>query len=800
MDNAPAQGVTLLDYTGANSTRNLGAWFHDQRNYSLALPSPAPSSQAAVNDLINRIHSQAGIDNYNAVLKGTNIPGQNYDASNSEWIGYCKQVTDGLKDVSGRNERKLHDTIVTMRTGEEQAFGGWLRETVFGDTGWLSGEAGTGRRPDGIEDVVPRLDELDQNARDLESRVAADGFLGGDTVDDLDKRINALTDKFEKPDEIKVQPSGLQRALALGAAAIVGLGGLALQPVWESISSFGAFGDTSVSELLVWLGVIFTAVLAHRIVTWASLRKRREEASLQRRRQAAEESLFTAYRLRERVRARQGLLRELRGSGPKQAFFRELREQIESVRSEVNDLDALYRGLHDQAAAVVSQADSNPAHVLGTVGDCLDDEQSVDSPLVAEITQRLRVDATLGSNHRIRSVNLRLQPLAMDDGGRVQGVSVSVRDVLAAITSDNDTDGISVRERESENRWRDAVWNLVNWKLGTTLPDTFEDALLHCAGGDATAAAADLAVTLSGVSFPRRPSVDLQVPATVPVFRQMYAGSLGILAALNTSLQNTNLDRLKAREIAQYARTAKVVSSLGEQIVFLDLWADDGGRPWAPWVISNAVEAKSAHDTYYGLTDAPDSATAKGNCFTVLPELLAATKLELGGLTKPLEPAVTARLLGSDLDQDGPTYAELFYLLRARNQLVFEREGNRENAKIVVNLKVGAGDSLPLAEFPVSGVTDSRFGRGRERIVAFDAFCEFMRFDGRPIEADAAAQTLFQNATLRKVRLGHFPKPCCTPSGCIGRTVVLRRCRDGLQGHAQDAGGRPQPHAGRRRS
>ena len=116
----------------------------------------------------------------------------------------------------------------------------------------------------------------------------------------------------------------------------------------------------------------------------------------------------------------------------------------------------------------------------------------------------------------------------------------------------------------------------------------------------------------------------------------------------------------------------------------------------------------------------------------MIPELLAATKIELGGVVSPLAPAVIARLLGSDVDTRGPTYAELFYLLRTRGWLPSDIEGAGPDAREVTSIADDAGNRVKLVAWRRGGLSDQLFGSGRGTVVTFDALCEFMRFNGTP--------------------------------------------------------------------
>lgn len=757
--------VSLLDYVDPNTAGKLGAWFAEQKFAALALDAAhTPLAEAAAGTLAERVREEAEVEGYAAVPKGALIPGPNYDANDADWKAYQAQLLDGLGKVDEANQGKLTDAIPGMREGEEKSFADWLRATVFDQ--WLSGDGGDA--PDGVEDVLERLDRLDRDAQEIEGRVGADNFIPGETVNEAEDRVNALANKLDKPDAVHVGLKWWQRLIGWGVAAGAFLAFLLPIP-WDNVSRFGEFAGTSLSEILVWAGGLLIAILAFMVVRWLFLRSAEGAASLRERRRDAEDRLFAAYVERDRVRALRWLHQELRGRDGAPPFFRELRDQIGSVRDAVANLGQLYDGLGDQAAAEVARAATHPAHVRATIGDCLDRDDAIADDIVPEIAKRLRVDATLGPDHRMRSLSLRLQPRD-GDGDQVTPASAAVSDVLTAIDPDQATQNAIAAD--NANRWKNAVWKLVNWKLAANLPETFDDALRHCEGDGAVAA---LVARLNNIAFPCPPSAELQVPANRPVFRQMYAGNDGIRALFSAALQHPVLDAAKREKLKEYVQgdqAGQVVGSLGEQMVFLDLWADDKGQPWAPHVISNAVEAGAALRTYYGADDGPSQANARQTCFTVIPELLAATKLELAGEIRPLAPAVIARLLGSDLDTQGPTYAELFHLLRARERIVFDRMGSGPEARTIVRLNLDGGEPIGLVHYSPGGVgADGQyFGAGRERVIVFDAFCDFMRFDGTPIVTGQGNAGPFGDATLLKGEWANDPKRVAR----IQRAAVLQ--------------------------
>ena len=124
----------------------------------------------------------------------------------------------------------------------------------------------------------------------------------------------------------------------------------------------------------------------------------------------------------------------------------------------------------------------------------------------------------------------------------------------------------------------------------------------------------------------------------------------------------------------------------------------------------------------------PASATSRS-----LPEVSAAAAIEMSEVPyTPLQPCVSARLLGSHLHEDGPTILELFYLLRVHG-IIQEQVGtgpiNRRNDWVVR----WDGGSIPLIEQPAlvgAGGASTGFGPGQRLVNAFDAFQEFMLLEG----------------------------------------------------------------------
>ena len=180
-----------------------------------------------------------------------------------------------------------------------------------------------------------------------------------------------------------------------------------------------------------------------------------------------------------------------------------------------------------------------------------------------------------------------------------------------------------------------------------------------------------------------------------------------------------------------------VVPELGASIALLSLWVPDvSDQSWSPTSIMATHEGHRAHDTYYSATPEARSEGFIGQQarnFQIIPELSAAAAIESARYPiRPLLPCVSARLLGSHPKQKGPTILELFYLLRADGSL------NRASSDDPINRReyweiLYPSLQIPIIDQPIlvgaSGSSDS-FGGGRRIINAFDAFQDFMLYDG----------------------------------------------------------------------
>ncbi len=748
-EGAGGDNTTLLAYVGSETARTLGGWFNRHRYGALALRTVAAVDPDAADDLALAIRDRAGAaGGYEGVPRGTSVEvgngGDNYGADEIGWRRYVGRVQETLSREAARRENALKTAIPALRREEEVAFGEWLGNELQGRLGGVDLDAAGS-----TSDVLGLLDRLEDDARELETRVQTDAFFGSVMgTEDIEDEIRTATDQFDRPPPHAAQASWFDRAVPLLAG---GVALLAVLGIARGVPSAVIGGIPS--EAFAWAMAVIAMFVTHRAVRAVVMRGKTQAASIEERRRKQEDRLFDRYEERDRVRALRWMHQELRGRDAAEGFFASLRQQIGEARTAVEALDATYKALEDKATADVSHGDKKPPHVVAEVGRCVLDNPLITDNIIAELRTRLRIDVQLDARPRVRSISLRLVHADPGDASEFDQVICEAEPILRAMTAEGGP-GL-VEAKKVANRWGDSVWNLINWQLGQSLPTDFHDALVGCENEDEARATKTLASSLVDLQLPQRPSIELQTAASAPAVRGIFVGGTAIEGEYNRALAQPELNmRRDALQSYKGDRDEMVVvPALGEQIVFLDLWVDSGNQvwdQWAPGVIGSATEADRAMKTYYGAESGlNDTATAKGTCFTVIPEILAATKIELlDGIAEPLAPAVVARLLGCDLDARGPTYAELFYLLRARGQLTERREGARDEAKRVLEFGDG-GESLRLASWPLGGLTDHVFGDGRATIVQFDAFCEFMRFGSTTMTPEqAAAASVYPGAAL----------------------------------------------------
>ena len=164
----------------------------------------------------------------------------------------------------------------------------------------------------------------------------------------------------------------------------------------------------------------------------------------------------------------------------------------------------VYEALEDTATAEASQAATAPPHVVAEVGECVVADPNVSETIKGELHRRLRIDAHVDPEPRVRDLTLRLVRADDAEAAHFDPAAGEVSRILQALKPEEQAGLVDAQRIES--RWRDSVWNLINWQLGENLPADFGAALAHCEG-DQASVTRSLATKLAGVRLPRPPSV-----------------------------------------------------------------------------------------------------------------------------------------------------------------------------------------------------------------------------------------------------------------------------------------------------
>ena len=737
LDPAPTPGgdgaviCRIFDYVSPNSTSELGTWFSEGSKggpFDVWTGFSTAMIPEFMDQICADIKVKAQIGGFDRVPTGGAITGFMTDPP-----VYVANITSSLDKLADENQKQLNETIISIRQEEVAAFADWLRETVFDS--WLSGDDGS--PPESTTKVIKKLEQLEKDAEALEQRFADPVFLPLPPATRITSKINKLKAEFLNPPPVVPKPTASNRILAVLIAAVFGIAAWVFTP--------GADVLGGKPEYIRIAAFLLTPILAYRILVSVLMKPAITKAMLWPRMRAAEIKLKDAYSEQASDQAGHWLNKELVGTGSKPSpFFGELGDQIRAVLEAVRQLDKVYKGLRAEAQAEAANMGKNPAHVVAEIGEVLlapGTAALLAKQIIPELHRRLRVEATMTPVFRVNPPRLKLVHVLPGDQGKFPPTTAALNLMTQGIDA---ADGPGFGQARAQvDEWTDAVWSLTNWKLASKLPANFPDALLAQNGNNQKQATAMLASELNKVAatLPRGPSVEISGAMGSPVLRLAYAGSPAILAEFNAAFNDPNLTPAAHTELNHYvAAGTQVVSSLGEQLLFLDVWAETDGRTWAPHVISNANEISDALYTYYGAdAKAIPRSAASETIFTVIPELLAATSLEIGGNPNPLAPAVVARLLGANLEAQGPTYPELFYLMRVNNQLVTEKMGALANKDHVFYAQTRGEDRMPLAKYPTGNFHDPLFGEGRSVIIEFDAFIEFMRYDGKTFIDGAVA-------------------------------------------------------------
>ena len=741
-ENHPVSGRRFFQFPGDNPGA-FGKFLqvNENRTFATDLRGDTNTTARAVDDLVKpytdvRPHRL----DYAGIATGVERARSGYSASDDDWRAYCASLANDLKQRWTQHEKRID-----QRTRER------IRDEADLFRNFVTRVAAEYLNPSDLERGPYPLSSLRTQIRDLKddlgiiktffghSRGIQGRLPSGDAqqarfaaIDGISQRIAAQESAMLRPREPKTSAgltsgSWLILLLATAVAAAVG---------WFVGIAFPG------PQPLPW-GVAAVAALVTALVAYGTL-KRRGGTPLPELRRQEERRLFHLYEDRVFANAGQALLQAVNES-----FVPRAQEALEALDSRAAELGEVYAELLTNARARASEVFAQARHSVGQVGSELSAPEIQSPDFLDPLTNSIRVDTQATEDARIRDL---LFIIRSSDGSASNGF-------VGEMAGD-------IRERRQQERGEQfgaasrggldlagidaAIDSAATTSLARHLPRTFEDALSRETGQGNLAAldgylAALIHKTPGGTPLQgqdrRRSSVDCNKrDATV---KRLYVPSVEVQALVVRSVQEGEggtLARAVSEELMEYMGPdgrPLVVPELGASIALLSLWVPDvGDQTWAPTSIMATHEGQRAHDTYFSATPEAKALGFIGQHernFQIIPELSAAAAIEAERFpVRPLLPCVSARLLGSHPKQKGPTLLELFYLLRAHGSF------HRASSEDPINRReyweiVHPRQQIPIIDQPIlvgtSGSSDS-FGGGRRIVNAFDAFQEFMLYDG----------------------------------------------------------------------
>jgi hypothetical protein len=264
---------------------------------------------------------------------------------------------------------------------------------------------------------------------------------------------------------------------------------------------------------------------------------------------------------------------------------------------------------------------------------------------------------------------------------------------------------------------------------------------------------ASLLQQLGLASDQRRHSCDLSVAQLEPRLSLLLVGSAELQAEVGRVMsaglvgnQGASQRLQRAMDQGGNVSTALVCPNIGESVMLVDLWGVEN-----PDEINDIHECRSR---YYGLNVAPGSKREYAGTFEfhVIPELATAAHLEVAsGATTPFSRAIVQRLRGCDPRLPGPTAIDLFYLARVAGAFV-AHGGNPTGGGAVQEMWIeveGLPGGIKLLERSMAAtVAGDPFGAARPDVSLFDAFADFMAYDGSALDANAVTNLSGMGARL----------------------------------------------------
>lgn len=803
--------VALADYGGATPDL-LGSFIAKEKDRALhkSVGGDGTVPVASMDSLIepfthDEVRGKLGFRN---VQTGAARVQGGYAAGETAWNSYGHGLASDLDAERDKNKSNVAQRIVVKVSEEAVQFTNWLNRGVIDSLlnpqeeqadGAADGTARTAvvaQAPASVRTVRLTMDAIERELTAVKSffsakqgvkqRVPNNTHTRFQTAAEIENKIQTQQNLLFNPARQKGRGLSFVQWLLLlvGAAAVWFVAWLALGALTDGIVRL---------SLSVVAGAAFGFVL-HR---WLAGRER----SLPELRRDAERKLFGLY---------DDLLYAQTGhevfAAVQEYFVPAAEAAIAAGRERLAELEKVYDALLDRATARLKILEGEPKHSVDQVAVTAQVPQARQIEMQQRLLHLVRVPAVYGVNLN----DLRLRVVGIPPA---QPAQASVKAMADAAGEDEGASTGQTQGGMELDAMDTALDDMATSMLGDYLPADLAAAIEAEVGATPAAQTQRVANMLqrlmhllqNGIPAPgvdrRQPSVDAagMGAATVRYILVPNQTIAGLVTAavdpegryLNDSVR-TEVTQYLIRDEQSYKPL--IVPQIGQSIMALSIWVPNPETIWAGDQIGGTPEGSRAMRTFYGLVlEAKEDAfqCQRTRNFHILPELAAASAIELGSnIIRPLHPVVISRLLGSDPDVAGPTMIELFYLLRSRGYLTWQTVVDEKTARQdrVYELKLHDRAPIPLLSHPQMQVPEpgDPFGASRWIINWFDAFHDFLLYDGHPLAYkpdgtldDSRFVQIVGNTTLQVeswARLGRVSL------GDAQRAIVQEWRRVGLKG------------------
>ena len=741
-DDHPVSGRRFFQYSGGNP-KAFGRFVQDNefKAFDLAKGGHSIATRQEIDALVDAYMDLTPYRlDFERIGRGAARGFGGYLANVTSWPAYCASLNTDLMERMGEHERRIDEHTRERISAEGDQFRGFVAQVA---DEYLN-PADPDRGPYPLSALQRQVHVLREDLESLETFFGPSRGIQGLLPDNA-----ARHSKYRTPDEVKQRISTQERAL-LSPEIRTGWAGLSSRQ-WVTLLL-----TTVIAAVIGWnitirfpgtLTGLWAVTLASAAVAAVAMflvfRKRRIPLPQLRRRE--EDRLLSLYDDWAFAHTGHALMREVNDS-----FVPRVGEALDALDRRIGELKEVYDDLLLNARARAAEVFPCPLHSVGQVGSDLAAPAALTREFIAPLVNSVAIVSQTTQDGLISGLSFRIESPSggAPDSGFVTEMANSIREQRMG---DGKLLGAASRGSMDLASLDAAVDGIATTSLARLLPRSFQDALLGEAGSGNLAAldrhlAALVHKTPGGQRLEgqdRRHSA-VECAAADAAIKRLYVPSIEVRALVVRCLQGeggtlANSIRNELRDYMSPDGGPLVVPELGASIALLSIWVPDGdARPWAPTTIMATHEGERSHDTYYGLTPnagLPGFIGGAKRSFHILPEVSAAAAIETAqDPATPLRTCVVARLLGSHPEIKGPTILELFYLLRADGAIRPAAKSSTNSIELKQAWEMQRnGHRIPLLEQPVliggSGDGDE-FGGGRRIVNLFDAFHEFILYDG----------------------------------------------------------------------